>query len=220
MASYFIEEDVKQGGSDFSKFFHEALTSKGDPWNGTARETSAVKKAFWYNKHITPLHCACINPNVGPLEALFKANPDVNISDSDSRKLVHYAAACQDIGPLRFLIDKGANLLDTDKQGQTPLLIASKVGRAECADYLIEKIAKMYDDVLMDEIMIKKYGKGGVNRPGKDSWCPLHVAVAHHQPEVVKILFKHGANPDKQLSSNYDKVVYNLIYDSVYKIHL
>ena len=206
MASYFIEQDVKQGGSDFSKFFYEALTGRGDPWNGTAREASAVKKAYWHNKHITPLHCACINPDVGPLEALFKANPDVNVSDSESRKLVHYAAACQGIGPLKFLVDKGANLLDTDKQGQTPLLIASKVGRAECADYLIEKIAKMYDDVLMDEEMIRKYGKGGVNRPGKDSWCPLHVAVAHQQPEVVKILFKHGANPDKQLSSNYDKV--------------
>ena len=205
MAAHFIEEDVKRGGSNFSKFFHEALVSRGDPWKGTVREASAVKKATWANRCLTPLHCACINPNTGPLEALFKVNPDLNIADSDKKKLVHYAAACQDVGPIEFLASKGANLLDTDKDGKTPLMIACQTGRVKPANFIINKVAER-EELSNDEEMLKKFGKGGVNRPGKDSWCPLHIAVAEQHPEVVSLLFSHGANPDKQLSANYDKV--------------
>ena len=128
LASHFIKEDVKQGGcSGFSKFFHEALDGQGDPWSGLVRESSAVKKCYHGNKLISPLHCACINPDTGPLEALLRVSPDLNIQDLDSRKLVHYAAASTSDAPLKFLAGKGANLLDTDKQGVTPLIIACKV---------------------------------------------------------------------------------------------
>ena len=110
MSAHFIEEDVKRGGSNFSKFFNEALVSKGDPWKGAVREASTFKKATWSNRCITPLHCACINPDTGPLDALLRVNPDLNIADSDKKKLVHYASAFQDVGPIEFLTDKGANL--------------------------------------------------------------------------------------------------------------
>ena len=205
MSAHFIEEDVKRGGSNFSKFFHEALVSKGDPWKGTVREASTFKKATWSSRCITPLHCACIIPDTGPLEALLKVNPDLNIADSDKKKLVHYASACQDVGPISFLAKKGANLLDTDKDGKTPLMIACKTGRVKTANYIIEKVAER-EEQLNDEDMVNKFGKGGVNRPGKDSWCPLHIAVAEAHPEVVKLLLSHGANPDKNLSAFYDKV--------------
>ena len=202
LAAHIIEGDVKQGGSNFSKFYHEALTSKGDPWQGTVREVSALKKADWSNRQITPLHCASINPDIGPLEALFRVSPDVNVADGDQKKLVHYAAACKTIGPIKFLAEKGANMMDTDKQGLTPLLTACKVGRAPTAQFIIEKCS----EIEIDEVILKKFGKGGVNRPGKDSWCPLHLAVSEKHYDVVDVLFKHGANPDKQLSSTYDKV--------------
>ena len=204
LAAHFIKGDVNQGGSNFSKFFYEALTMKGDPWNGTVREISAVKKADYQNRCFAPLHCACINPDTGPLKALFKVNPDLNISDSDQRKLIHYASACEDIGPLEFLLSMGANLIDTDRQGMTPLLIACKTGRIKTAEVIIQKCSKG----VVEDSIIKKFGIGSVDRPGKDSWCPIHVAVAEQHPEIVSLLFKYGANPDKQLSSNYDKVNY------------
>ena len=136
LAAYFIEKDINQGGSSFSKFYKDALLEKSDPWDGTVREGSARKKAGYENKQITPLHCACINPSIGLLEALFKVCPDLYIADSDEKKLVHYAAACEDDGLLKFLFEKGANLEDPDKDGQTPLMIACKVGRDKCAEKL------------------------------------------------------------------------------------
>ena len=227
LAAHFIEGDVKRGGSNFSKFFHEALVGKGDPWKETVRQTSAVKKADWFSRCVTPLHCACINPDTGklslschtschscyspdtgPLEALFRVNPDLYVTDSDQKKLVHYAAACQDVGPIKFLESKGANFLDTDKEGNTPLMIACKIGRVKTAKFIIEKVAKQ-EEQSNDLDIFKKFGRGGVNRPGKDSWCPLHTAVVEHHPDIVSLLLLHGADPDKQLSANYDKVILN-----------
>ena len=114
------------------------------------------------------------------------------------------------MGPIAFLASKGANLLDTDKDGKTPLMIACQTGRMQTANFIIEKVAER-EELSDDEEMLKKFGKGGVNRPGKDSWCPLHIAVAEQHAEVVSLLLSHGANPDKQLSSNYDKVSGKLI---------
>ena len=178
------------------------MLEKGDPWEGSVREVSAKKKAGYENKNITPLHCACINPSIGPLQALFRVCPDIYIADSDEKKLVHYAAACADVGPLKFLYEKGANLEDPDKDGQTPLMIACKVGRFKCAEYIIEKLAERMED----EITVKKFGKGGVDKPGKDSWCPLHIAVAHQNHKVTEVLLNHGAKPNKLLSTTYDKI--------------
>ena len=84
-------------------------------------------------------------------------------------------------------------------------MIACKTGRVKTANFLIEKVAEI-EEVSNDEEIFKKFGKGGVNRPGKDSWCPLHIAVAEQHSQVVSVLLSHGANPDKQLSANYDKV--------------
>ena len=202
LAAYLIDKEVRQGGSAFSKFYKAALEGEGDPWAGTIKEVSVKKKADYGNKQITPLHCACINPNTGPLEAMFRISPDLSMADTDQRKLVHYAAACSDVGALEFLCEKGANLEDKDKAGQTPLMTACRVGRDKTANFIIERLAQLQTD----ETIVKKFGSGGVDRPGKDSWCPLHIAVAEQKYEVVKVLLKHGANPDKQLGTKYDKM--------------
>ena len=156
IAAHFIEVDLKQGNHFFSNFYKDALLGTGDPWDGAIREISARKKGGLENKQITPLHCACINPDIGPLEALFKVCPDLYVADSEDRKLVHYAAACQEDGPLKFLVEKGANLEEQDRNGQTPLMIACKVGREKTANFIIEKLAEKN----LDEYHLKRFGKG------------------------------------------------------------
>ena len=202
MAAHLIEREVRLGGSSFSRFYTGALEGQGDPWDGTIKEVSVNKKADYSNRQITPLHCACINPNTGPLEAMFRVSPDLSAADLDQRKLVHYAAACSEVGPLTFLWEKGVNLQEKDRAGQTPLMTACLVGRDKAADFIIEKLAQLQTD----QTIVNKFGAGGVDFPGKDSWCPLHFAVAEQNYDVVKVLFKHGANPDKQLGSKYDKM--------------
>ena len=202
LAAHIIEREVRQGGSSFSKFYSTAMLGSGDPWQGNIKEVSVNKKADYSNKQITPMHCACINPDPGPLEAMFRVNPNLGQADLDQRKLVHYAAACREVGPLAFLWGKGANLEEKDREGRTPLMTACKVGREKTASFIIEKLAGQQTD----EAIVLKFGVGGVDLPGKDSWCSLHLAVAQQNLAVVKLLLRHGAAVDKQLSTKYDKV--------------
>lgn len=58
-----------------------------------------------------------------------------------------------------------------------------------------------------DDYFVKKYGPGGVDRPGKDSWCALHLAVvADKGCGVTAVLLEAGAAVDKALSTRYDKM--------------
>ncbi len=52
---------------------------------------------------MTPMHCACVNPDTGPLKAMFAVCPDFNMADSDQWKLVHYASVCQGLEPLKYM---------------------------------------------------------------------------------------------------------------------
>ena len=104
LAAHYISEDLEQGGSQFSKFFVDSLVGSGDPWSSTVREVSARKKSGQENRCITPLHTACINPDTGPLEALYQACPDLFLTDFDQWKPVHYAAVSETRGALGELI--------------------------------------------------------------------------------------------------------------------
>ena len=72
---------------------------------------SVTKKANT-NRDLTPLHCACINPNPKYIKALLETGADLQTIDTDLRRPVHYAAACISSEPLNVLIAAGVNLAD------------------------------------------------------------------------------------------------------------
>ena len=47
------------------------------------------------------------------------------------RRPIHYAAACEGTGPLQYLIEKGANVLDVDLKKTSCLHLAIKAKRLE-----------------------------------------------------------------------------------------
>ena len=53
--------------------------------------------------------------------------------------------------------------------------------------------AKGCDDEAADSQLVKRFGRGGVDRPGKDSWCPLHLAVSGGHIQAAKV---RGVNDD------------------------
>ena len=55
---------------------------------------------------ITPIHCAAINPNTKYLDKLFTVLPNLNITDADNWKPIHYASVCEGDGPLKYIVDK------------------------------------------------------------------------------------------------------------------
>ena len=85
-----------------------------------------------------------------------------------------------------FLLGKGANLTDTDGEGLTPLMVACRAGRDQTAQVILHHLALSSADPNSDYVE-KKFGRGGVNRPGKDSWGPLHLAVVAEKGLQVRV---------------------------------
>lgn len=111
----------------FNQLHHDALVKKNI--SDKLHTASITKKAF-SNKNVTPLHFAAINPNEDVIEKLLSQNPEINVTDEDLWKPIHYAAACSGPGPLKVLLKHGANLSDLTNEKLCPLHIAAKTGRA------------------------------------------------------------------------------------------
>jgi uncharacterized protein len=77
-----------------------------------------------------------------------------------------------------FLLQKGANPNVGNADGDTPLIVASRIGFEEAARYLLRYNANV----------------DATNRRGETA---LIVAVQQRQPRIVELLMKSGANPDK-----------------------
>ena len=101
------------------------------------RKANVTKKAHT-NLQITPLHCACINPNPHVLRYFLKIGDDVGVYDEMLRKPVHFAACSPSTENLKVLIEKGCDLRDSDKIRKTPLMYAAEHGRLDNVKLIID----------------------------------------------------------------------------------
>ena len=143
LTAYVIKDLVKLPNYGFNELHYSAL---GEYSPGTKlpefKSVSVAKKAT-ANLGITPLHFACINPNVEVLAQLLDVNPDFNMTDNEMRRPIHYAAACESSGPLKLLLEKGANLADIDMRKVTCLHVAAQARRAENIRLILSKNASL-----------------------------------------------------------------------------
>jgi hypothetical protein len=111
---------------------------------------------------------------------------DVNTQDTDGRAALHLAAERKDIHLATKLLDRGADLALTDKQGRTALHTAAAQnprtdkGRSEQA-IVVETLAKRADDKVL-------------NKQDKQGQTALHLAGERGQDRAVGALLKSGAD--------------------------
>jgi ankyrin repeat protein len=91
---------------------------------------------------------------------------------------LHIVTKRRDLTWVAFLLTRGADPNVGDAQGDTPLIIAARVGFEEGAREMLARRAK----------------PDATNRRGETA---LIVAVQQRQPRVVELLLQAGANPDK-----------------------
>lgn len=99
--------------------------------------------------------------------------------DGTGETALHIVVARRDETWLSYLLQKGANPNLADRKGVTPLMLATQLGFVEGAARLIKNKASV----------------DGTNRGGE---TPLIRAVQLRNPEMVRVLLKAGANPDKR----------------------
>lgn len=90
--------------------------------------------------HMTPLHLLCASSNVRAISKLHsKYSFDVNTKSSLDISLLHAAAESGDESTTMWLISKGANLNEVDKNGYTPLHVSCISGQSAVTRLLVRK---------------------------------------------------------------------------------
>lgn len=202
LAGQLIEEALTKGGYGFNLLHKEVLLNTKEPLSAF-KSVSVVKKVF-YNDRVTPLHCAAINPNPIYLTTLLNSRPDYSILDTQNWSIIHYAAVCTGTGPLQVLLARGISTLQINKDGDTPLHLASALGRIEHVKLILDS-EKESEEVVEDDT--PKHVAGTlVERVNKIGRTALHSAAAAGQTEIIPILLTAGANPNKSTPARYEKL--------------
>ncbi len=171
------------------------------------RANMCTKKPFG-NDLITPIHCACINHNVKYLKTLLSITQEYNIADKRGRKPIHYAAVCEGLSPLEYLISR-VSPYELDSNGCIPLHYACLAGRSVNVEMLLSHARlKQEDDstVTTEIIMDNKYGLGGLNKPNRRGQLPIHLAISRNNYDCVKVLIKYGCNLEYPLPNSMGKI--------------
>jgi ankyrin repeat protein len=102
----------------------------------------------------------------------------LNARDDKGDSALHIVTAQRDLTWLRFLTGQGADVNIVNRDGDTPLLAAARIGFAEGADFLIARGAV-------------------VDRGNRRGETPLIIAVQQRNIALVRLLAARGANPDR-----------------------
>ncbi|CAD5123349.1 DgyrCDS11707 [Dimorphilus gyrociliatus] len=217
LAAELLQDIMKDNEGLFNFLHYQVLAFDGKENLKTFREVSA-KKRPWNNHKITPIHCACINPNPVYLKKLLSVLPDINITDDRSTRPIHYAAACEGPGPIELLLNRGSSPDEENCHGMIPLMIATSLGRKEVVEALINyaetKGSEESDEDEEEDGRKKfnKFGLAGINRPIMKARKPLfsmtsvHMACHFGQRDILKILLDKGGDFNKGISASADKV--------------
>ncbi|XP_067142710.1 poly [ADP-ribose] polymerase tankyrase-like isoform X2 [Centruroides vittatus] len=208
LAGQLVKEAVDFGGYGYSEIHQQVLLNDKQELP-KIRPKSVIKKAL-NNPRITPLHCAAINPNPKYLATLLSLYPFYNLPDKSGWQTIHYAAACKTTATLELLLSRGVQPEDiTDNDGNTPLHIACMVGRPQNVELLLVHSSTAYNKKDQENSLLfanEKFGFGGIDRPNKKTFCPLHLAAKKGHVNVVNVLLRYGADTEKTTSAAHDKL--------------
>jgi ankyrin repeat protein len=102
----------------------------------------------------------------------------IDYRDDKGDAAIHIVAARRDLNWMRFLIAQRADLNVANRSGDTPLIIAVRIGFAEGADVLLRRGAQ-------------------VDKPNRLGETPLIIAVQQRNIPLIRLLAERGANPDR-----------------------
>lgn len=121
-----------------------------------------------------PVHVFCASGDLVNLEQTLRVC-NVDVADKRGNTGLHWAVRYAQTKVIRLLVDKySANVNAQNADGETPLHIAIREGRADIANYLLQNNAD-------------------ANIAALDGTYPLHSAAASGRVELAQLLVKFGA---------------------------
>nr|XP_022338838.1 protein phosphatase 1 regulatory subunit 16A-like isoform X2 [Crassostrea virginica] len=157
---------------------------------------------------LTALHQCCIDDNEEMLKLLLEFGASVNARDTELWTPLHAAATCGHVHLCRYLIDKGAELLAVNADGNMPYDICED---EVTLDYIETEMAKRgitQEDIDETRLIPEKQMLNDLKQIAKRSGdlefinsegaTPLHVAAANGFQEVAEFLLDHHVSVDRR----------------------
>ena len=153
---------------------------------------------------------AAMRGNQEAVRSLLDRKADVNAPQLDGTTALHWAVEADDLELADLLILRGANVSAANRDGATPLLLASVNGKAAMIERLLQAgadpnaaLSRYGDTALMlaartgnrDAIKVLLDHGAQVNK--QETWggtSALMWAVSERHPAAVKLLLEHGAD--------------------------
>lgn len=139
-----------------------------------------------------------------------------DIKDANKRGALHFAAREGQTEVCKYLLEELKLDVDSkDEEGETPLIHAARQGHTDTAKYLLEGGANpaipsdlgataLHHSAGIGEIKLLKILLSKVVDVDSqsDAGTPLIWAAGHGQPDAVKVLLEHNANPNAETDDN------------------
>ncbi|KAI0539493.1 putative ankyrin repeat protein [Xylaria digitata] len=116
--------------------------------------------------------------SVKMLKFLIRRKVQVNVTDSQGRRAVHFACASQYDDGLKALVNARADIEAQDRFGRKPIHFAAAVPSTKCIDFLLDKIHDI----------------NSVNVADHDNWTPLLWAARSSNQDIIAKLVARGAD--------------------------
>ncbi|NXF94284.1 PP16A phosphatase, partial [Eubucco bourcierii] len=153
---------------------------------------------------LTALHQCCIDDAGAVVPVLLDAGADVNARDSELWTPLHAAATCGHLRLVQLLIQRGADLLATNSDGNMPYDLCEDEVTLDCLESAmaeqgitqekIEEARGATEREMIAEIRQLVEAGADLDAPRGHGATLLHIAAANGYAEAAELLLEHRAS--------------------------
>ena len=126
--------------------------------------------------------------NFSLLDVFLENNPDaLQATNKQGFKASHFAAIKGDVSLLKKIQARGISINERTDTAWTPLLLAIVFDHTPSVDFLITHLKQAGQFDPKTDLMLQ----------GKEAMTGLYLAITNNNPEMLKLLLKHGAKIDR-----------------------
>jgi len=155
---------------------------------------------------LTALHQCCIDDSEEMMKVLVDFDADVNSADSEQWTPLHAAATCGHLHLVKFLIEKGANLLAVNGDGNMPYdicedettlsFIENEMAKKGVTQELIDATRAQTEGVMLEDLRQLAAEGGDLEYRDQHGATPLHIAAANGYLQVLEFLLDNHVSTE------------------------
>lgn len=193
-------------------------------------------------RHAGPLHFAAQVGNLAEMSELLQQT-NVNARDGQGSTALHLAVKRGKTDAIKLLLRSGADVNAADANGNTPLILAATEGLGELLSLLLDHGARAAmvnqqktsaflaavrrGDAAAVTLLLEMH-HADPDQADENDFTALHRAASNSNTDMVRVLLKHGANPNvyrSEISPLYEAAsagaveVVRLLLDAGAKVH-